>query len=65
VKLKRRLKELEGRKRGGTEAIINIGYRRGTNVPDERRMEANIVSSNINTIKKFLLITRYKGDWGQ
>jgi hypothetical protein len=43
VKLKRRLKELEGKRTGGTEAITNIGYRRGNNVRDHRAMEANII----------------------
>jgi len=43
VKLKRRLKELEGTRRGETEAIIIIGHRRGNNVRDEWAMEANII----------------------
>jgi hypothetical protein len=41
-------KELQGRRRGGIEAIINIGYRRGSNVKDERGMESNTVSSDID-----------------
>jgi len=43
VKLKRRLKEVEGTRRGVTEAIINIGHRRGNNVRDERAKETNII----------------------